>query len=78
MADKVFTMTISTISPSKSGDIVTITNGGDGGTSVIVTIGEGLTPPQAEERIRAFLRSWRRARSKVTTIAGIPEGATFE
>lgn len=43
MADKVFTMTISTVSPSKSGDIVTITNGGDGGTSVIVTIGEGAT-----------------------------------
>lgn len=78
MADKVFTMTLNSGSPSKNGNVVAITDGGNGGTSVVVTIGENLTPQDVEERLRAFFRAYRRAMSKTRTIAGITVDTTNE
>lgn len=78
MADKVFTTDLAGGSPSVHADVVIISNGGDAGTAVTVTVGEGLTLAEAEERFRAFLRAWHRAASKVTSVAGIATGTTTE
>ncbi len=78
MANKDFTVEFLNGAPSVQTAKVTVADGGSNGTAVVVTVGESLSLQDANARIRAFNRAWRRFFSKARSVASIPTGTSLE